>query len=258
MGFPNIGIVVGRDATLVVDTGLGPRNGATAAKVAKRFAPPNKLYLTTTHFHPEHAGGASGFPAGTILIRDKVQQDEMEKHGAEMIEMFSSRNAQWKELLADAKLPPPDETFDKERVLDLGGGVKARLLWFGGAHTKGDELTFVEPDKTLISGDVVQNKVVPNIYGDGGTPASWIRVLDQVAKLGAVHVLPDHSAVGDGSLVAQEKAFITDLRTRALELKRQGVDADEAGKRLTVEFKTKYTDWQINSVSGFVKSVYAE
>lgn len=258
MGFPNIGIVVGRDATLVVDTGLGPRNGATAAKVAKRFAPRNKLYLTTTHFHPEHAAGASGFPAGTILIRDKVQQEEMEKHGAEMIEMFSSRNAQWKELLAGARLPPPDETFDKERVLDLGGGVKARLLWFGGAHTKGDELIFVEPDKTLISGDVVQNKVVPNIFGDGGTPASWIQVLDQVAKLGALHVLPDHSAVGDGSLVAQEKAFITSLRTRALELKRQGVDADEAGKRLTVEFKAKYSDWPINSVSGFVKSVYAE
>ena len=258
MGFPNIGIVVGQDATLVVDTGLGPRNGATIAKVAKHLAPRNKLYLTTTHFHPEHAAGASGFPAGTILIRNKVQQDEMEKHGAEMIEMFSSRNAQWKELLADAKLPPPDETFDKERVLDLGGGVKARLLWFGGAHTKGDELTFVEPDRTLISGDVVQNKVVPNIYGDGGTPASWIQVLDQVAKLGAVHVLPDHSAVGDGSLVAQEKAFITDLRTRALDLKRQGLDADEAGKRLTVEFKAKYSDWPISSVSGFVKSVYAE
>jgi glyoxylase-like metal-dependent hydrolase (beta-lactamase superfamily II) len=258
MGFPNIGIVVGRDATLVVDTGLGPRNGATAAKVAKSLAPHNKLYLTTTHFHPEHAGGASGFPPGTILIRDKVQQDEMEKHGAEMIDMFSSRNVQWKELLAGAKLTPPDETFDRERVLDLGGGVKARLLWFGGAHTKGDELVFVEPDKTLISGDVVQNKVVPNIFGDGGTPASWIAVLDQVAKLGAVHVLPDHSAIGDGSLVAQEKAFITDLRTRALELKQQGVDADEAGKRLTVEFKAKYSDWPITSVAGFVKSVYTE
>jgi glyoxylase-like metal-dependent hydrolase (beta-lactamase superfamily II) len=258
MGFPNIGIVVGRDATLVVDTGLGPRNGATVAKVAKSLAPHNKLYLTTTHFHPEHAGGASGFPPGTILIRDKVQQDEMEKHGAEMIDMFSSRNAQWKELLAGAKLTPPDETFDTERVLDLGGSVKARLLWFGGAHTKGDELILVESDKTLISGDVVQNKVVPNIFGDGGTPASWIAVLDQVAKLGAVHVLPDHSAIGDGSLVAQEKAFITDLRTRALELKQQGVDADEAGKRLTVDFKTKYSDWPINSVAGFVKSVYAE
>ena len=85
MGWPNIGIVVGENATLVVDTGLGPRNGATAAKVAKRLAPDNKLYLTTTHFHPEHAGGVSGFPAGTILIRPKVQQDEMDKHGEEMI-----------------------------------------------------------------------------------------------------------------------------------------------------------------------------
>jgi glyoxylase-like metal-dependent hydrolase (beta-lactamase superfamily II) len=258
MGWPNIGIVVGTDATLVVDTGLGSRNGAIAAKVAKSLAPHNKLYLTTTHFHPEHAGGASGFPAGTILIRDKIQQQEMDLHGDEMMKMFAGRNEQWKELLADAKLIPPDETFDKERVLDLGGGVRARLLWFGGAHTKGDELTFVEPDKTLISGDVVQNKVVPGIYGDGGTPSSWITVLDQVAKLGALHVLPDHSAIGDGSLVAQEKAFITDLRTQALELKRKSVNVDEAGKQLTGEFKTKYADWPITSVASFVKSIYSE
>jgi glyoxylase-like metal-dependent hydrolase (beta-lactamase superfamily II) len=258
MGFPNIGIVVGRNATLVVDTGLGPRNGATAAKVAKELAPNNKLYLTTTHFHPEHAAGEPGFPAGTILIRDKVQQDEMNKHGEEMINLFANRNDQQRELLANVKLRPADETFDKERKVDLGGGVAALLLWFGGAHTKGDELIFVAPDKTLISGDVVQNKVVPNIFRDGGTPSSWIAVLDEVAKLGALHVLPDHSAVGDGSLVAKEKAFITDLRTRALDLKGQGVSADDAGKQLTVEFKTKHSDWPINNLTNFVKSIYAE
>jgi len=258
MGFPNIGIVVGANATLVVDTGLGPRNGATVAKAAKKLAPNNKLYLTTTHFHPEHAAGEPGFPPGTILIRDKVQQDEMDKHGEEMIDLFAGRNDQQKELLANVKLRPPDETFDKERQLDLGGGVTARLLWFGGAHTKGDELTFVEPDKTLISGDVVQNKIVPNIFREGGTPSSWIAVLDQVEKLGALHVLPDHSAVGDGSLVAQEKAFIVDLEARALDLKRRGVNADEAGKLLTTEFKQKYADWPINSVANFVKSIYAE
>src|ERR1700746_1388871 len=81
MGFPNIGIVVGGNATLVVDTGLGPRNGATIAKVAARLARRNTLYLTTTHSHPEHAAGEPGFPAGTVLIRDKVQQQEMEQHG---------------------------------------------------------------------------------------------------------------------------------------------------------------------------------
>ena len=258
MGFPNIGIVVGANATLVVDTGLGPRNGATVVRVAKKLAPNNKLYLTTTHFHPEHAAGEPGFPPGTILIRNKVQQDEMDQHGLEIIDLFAGRNVQQKELLANVKLRPPDETFDKERKLDLGGGVTARLLWFGGAHTKGDELTFVDPDKTLISGDVVQNKVVPNIFREGGTPSSWIAVLDQVEKLGALHVLPDHSAIGDGSLVAQEKAFIVDLEARALDLKRRGVNADEAGKLLTTEFKQKYADWPINSVANFVKSIYAE
>ncbi len=104
VGWPNIGIVVGEKATLVVDTGLGPRNGATVARVAKRLAPDNKLYLTTTHFHPEHAGGVAGFPDGTILIRPKVQQDEMDKHGEEMIQRFSGMNPRWKEWLVNAKL----------------------------------------------------------------------------------------------------------------------------------------------------------
>src|SRR5580692_7785966 len=120
MGFPNIAIVVGSRATLVVDTGLGPKNGATAARVAAKLAPNNrKLFLTTTHFHPEHAGGEPGFPAGTILIRDAVQQREMELRGQEMIAMFSERSEQNKELLAGVVLRSPDVTFDQEARVDL-------------------------------------------------------------------------------------------------------------------------------------------
>src|SRR6202451_837367 len=100
MGFPNIAIVVGSRSTLVVDTGMGPKNGATVAGIVAKLAPNNtKLFLTTTHFHPEHAGGEPGFPPGTILIRDAVQQQELEKHGQEMIDMFGGRWAQTKELL---------------------------------------------------------------------------------------------------------------------------------------------------------------
>src|SRR6267143_6903050 len=36
-GFPNIGIVVGNHGTLVIDTGLGERNGATVVRVAKNL-----------------------------------------------------------------------------------------------------------------------------------------------------------------------------------------------------------------------------
>jgi glyoxylase-like metal-dependent hydrolase (beta-lactamase superfamily II) len=258
MGFPNIAIVVGSRATLVVDTGLGPKNGATAARVAAKLAPNNtRLFLTTTHFHPEHAGGEPGFPAGTILIRNAVQQQEMEQHGQEMIAMFSERSAQNKELLAGVVLRPPDVTFNQEATVELGG-VTARLLWFGGAHTKGDELTFVEPDRTLVSGDVVQNKTMPNIFGDGGTPATWLAVLEQVAALDAAHVLPDHSAPGDGSLVAAERDLIEGIQARALALKQQGVSAEDAGKQISGELKTQHPDWPNTNASGFVKSVYAE
>ena len=257
MGFPNIGIVVGNRATLVVDTGMGPRNGQNIARAAAKLSSNQKLFLTTTHFHPEHAAGEAGFPAGTMLLRNTAQQREMELHGQEMIDMFSSRSALNKELLTGATLRTPDVLFDSELKLDLGG-VTVRLLWFGEAHTKGDLLTFVEPDGTLISGDVVQNKTVPGIFGDGGTPASWLAVLDKIAALDVKHVLPDHSAPGDGSLVAAERSFIADVRTRALALKRQGVSADDAGKQLTTELKTKYADWPNTNVAGFVRSVYAE
>jgi glyoxylase-like metal-dependent hydrolase (beta-lactamase superfamily II) len=256
MGFPNIGIVVGSRATLVVDTGMGQKNGATVARLVAKLAPANtKLFLTTTHFHPEHAGGEPGFPPGTILIRDAVQQQELEKHGQEMIDMFSGRSAENKELLAGLVLRPPDITFDQEATVDLGG-VTARLLWFGGAHTKGDELTFVEPDRTLISGDVVQNKTMPFIYGDGGTPATWLAVLGKVEALNAAHVLPDHSAPGDGSLVKEEKNLISGIRTRALALKGQGVSVEDAGKQISAELKTQHPDWPNTNASGFVKNVY--
>jgi glyoxylase-like metal-dependent hydrolase (beta-lactamase superfamily II) len=257
MGFPNIAIVVGDRATLVVDTGMGPRNGATIARVAAGLSKGPKLFLTTTHFHPEHAAGEPGFPPSTILIRNTVQQRDMDKHGIEILDRFRQMSVQNKELLDGVTLRTPDILFDNEATVDLGGGVTARLLWLGEGHTKGDELTFVEPDRTLVSGDLVQNKVVPGISDDGGTPTSWIAVLDKLAALNVQHVLPDHSAPGDGSMIASERNFIADLQTRALALKRQGVSAEDAGKQLSAEFKTKYADWPSMNVSGFVQRIYA-
>jgi glyoxylase-like metal-dependent hydrolase (beta-lactamase superfamily II) len=258
MGFPNVAIVVGNRATLVVDTGMGTKNGATAARVAAKLATNNqKLFLTTTHFHPEHAAGEPGFPAGTILIRNAVQQRDMEKHGQEIMDRFSKSSAQNKDLLAGVALRTPDVTFEQEAKVDLGG-VTVRLLWFGAAHTKGDELIFVDPDRTLISGDVVQNKTMPNIADDGGTPSSWIAVVDKIAALGAAHVLPDHSAPGDGSMVTAEKSLLSGIRTSALALKRQGVAVDEAGKLISAELKMEHPDWPNTNAANFVKSVYSE
>ena len=60
---PNVGVIVGSKATLVVDTGLGPRNGETVVRAAGRVSTNAELFVVSTHFHPEHALGESAFPA---------------------------------------------------------------------------------------------------------------------------------------------------------------------------------------------------
>jgi len=263
-GFPNIAVITGDLGTLVVDTGLGPSNGALVARVAKMVSKGPKLYLTTTHFHPEHAAGEAGFPPETILLRNSVQQQEMAEHGAEIVARFGQRPEYAGLLQGVGQLRIPDVVFENEMKLDLGG-VSARLMWLGGAHTKGDELVLVEPDGALISGDVVQNKVVPGAAADSGGFSSWLAVLDKLAALMPRYVIPDHSRVGDGSLIVQERAFIIDMRSRALALKKQGLSATDAGKRLTDSFPSIYPDWaknpdwpNLNSVPNFVQRVYAE
>jgi glyoxylase-like metal-dependent hydrolase (beta-lactamase superfamily II) len=258
MGFPNIGIVVGNRATLVVDTGLGPRNGAIAAHEAQKLAKGPVLYLTTTHYHAEHAAGDNGFPENTILVRPIAQQKELEERGPAFVQMFSSRNAQMKELLSDTKFRTPDVTFEKELTLDLGG-VTARLFWLGQAHTKGDEMIDVKPDSALISGDIVQNKMVPNLPDENASMKGWVDILAQLRPMKFKFIVPDHGALGDGSLIEQDFQFFSELQKRALERKKQGKSADEAGQALSAEFKTKFPDWQgLSSIPNVVKHVYAE
>jgi hypothetical protein len=63
---------------------------------------------------------------------------------------------------------------------------------------------------------------------------------------------------GDGSLIAKERTFISDLMSRARELKRKGVFADDVGKQLTAEFKTKFRLEHMNPIANLVRRVYAE
>jgi glyoxylase-like metal-dependent hydrolase (beta-lactamase superfamily II) len=241
-GNPNIGIVVGSKGTLVVDTGLGRRNGVLVAGVASKLSKSGRLFLTTTHFHPEHVTGQSGFPADTVVIRPNVQQKELEESGADMIDFFRSRSVVNKELLTDAGIDKSDVLFDNELTLDLGD-VTARLLWFGPAHTNGDMVVFIEPDKVLISGDVAQNKFAILPIGTQSTIKSWLAVLDRTAELKPSLVLPDHSPPGDSAMIPEQRAFMIDLLERTKAIKGEGKSAEDAARQVSAEFATKYPGW---------------
>ena len=241
-GNPNIGIVVGSKGTLVVDTGLGKRNGATVAAAAAKLRKGGNLYLATTHFHPEHVTGQAGFPGGSVVIRPAVQQKEIEESGPGMIDFFRSRSDVNKELLVDAGIDKADILFDKEMTLDLGD-VTVRMMYFGPSHTNGDIIFMVEPDKLMISGDIVQNRFVILPIGTQTTIKGWINVLDRAAELKPALILPDHSPPGDSAMFAEQRAFMVDLLEQAQAAKKQGKSLEDTVSSLSEELKKKYAGW---------------
>ena len=62
-GVPNVGIIVGSRATLVIDPGLGRRNGEAVLREVAKVSRNSELYIASTHYHPEHTTGYLAFPA---------------------------------------------------------------------------------------------------------------------------------------------------------------------------------------------------
>jgi glyoxylase-like metal-dependent hydrolase (beta-lactamase superfamily II) len=255
---PNIGIVVGTRATLIVDAGMGPRNGQTVLRELAKINKNTRLYFTTTHFHPEHMTGVQAFPANTIVIRPEVQQEEVDRKQPEFIHNFSQRTADLKALLQDVKPRPPDIVFDREAKLDLGG-VTVRLLWLGPAHTRGDSFIFVEEDEVLFAGDVVTNRFFPIFPDADASGKNWLAILDQLDELHTRTIVPGHGEAGGAALIGTERTYLKAVQSRVAELKAQGKSADESAKLLSAEFRAKYPDWDNPGwVGDAVKRFYAE
>ena len=253
----NIGIIVGNRATLVVDTGLGPRNGQTVLREVAKVSKNADLYLVTTHFHPEHAGGSSAFPPGAKFIVSRIEQKDIDELGLQMAATFAGRTPLMAELLKDVQFRRPDILFDREYNLDLGG-LRVRLLSVGPTHTRGDTTVFVEGDRVLFAGDVVMNHAFL-AFGDYSSAKAWLAAFDQLEPLRPTTIVPSHGRVGDASLIEQQRAVLKGLQSRVLELKSQGQSADQAVQMLTSEFQAKNPDWTAPARIGVaVRSIYAE
>ncbi len=74
---PNVTIIDGNDAVLVVDTGLGVKSAERVLQAARRIAGRRKLHLTITHFHPEHGFGAQVFKGQATIIYNRAQSNEL-------------------------------------------------------------------------------------------------------------------------------------------------------------------------------------
>jgi glyoxylase-like metal-dependent hydrolase (beta-lactamase superfamily II) len=251
---PNIGIIVGSRAALVVDTGLGERNGAVALAEARKAAPGRALYLVTTHVHPEHDLGAGAFPPQTKLIRSQAEVTEIADTGLTMADRFSQMSPLNAELLKGATFRKADIVFDKAYDLDLGG-LAVHILAVGPNHTAGDTVVLVPADKVLFSGDVAM-KGQPAFASPKSSLAHWLKALDALEVLKPAIVVPSHGPIGGPEFITGYRAYLTAIRDRTRTLKAQGKSLDEAIAAVTTEMKDRYPD--TGRMAGAVRAAYAE
>jgi glyoxylase-like metal-dependent hydrolase (beta-lactamase superfamily II) len=250
---PNVGIVVGKKAVLVIDTGMGTRNGETVLREVAKVGAGKPIYIVTTHVHPEHDMGAHVFPKGSKLIRSKDEiEDIAQGAGMNLVPVFAQRSALNVELLKDAKHREADIVFDQDYTLNLGG-VKAKIYSMGTNHTRGDTVVLV--DGVLFSGDVAM-RPQPAFANPTAKISHWLASLDRLDAMKPTHIVPSHGPFGDASIIAGYREYLTRIRARTMDLKKSGKSQDEAIQIITDEMSAQYPDK--NRLAGAIRAGYTE
>jgi glyoxylase-like metal-dependent hydrolase (beta-lactamase superfamily II) len=252
---PNVGIALGADRLLVVDTAMGPANGARIRAFADDLAGGRELTLTITHFHPEHGFGAQAFRDAEIVY-NRSQLDELHEKGTSYLELFRTFGEPVAEQLAGVEFVEPDEAYETDvHLLDLGGKSVELRTW-GLAHTRGDQTVWLPGERVLFTGDLVEERcfaIFPyfppdDVDVDG---EKWIAVLRELEALEPSIVVPGHGEVGDASVIATAREYITQLRDETWALASAGVGVDDAAEQLDASMQARHSDWAQPEWIGF-------
>jgi glyoxylase-like metal-dependent hydrolase (beta-lactamase superfamily II) len=254
-GVSNIGFIVGANATLVIDTGLGPRNGEIVLTEARKLAPANALYLVTTHIHPEHDLGAQAFPASAKMIRSADEVKDIGDKGLSTAQLFSGRSPVMADLLKNAYFRQADITFDTSYSLDLGG-IEVRISAMGLNHTLGDTTIWVPSEGVLFAGDLAM-AAAPLFAEPSASVRRWQATLVTLGTMAPKIIVPSHGPIGDARYISSYRDYFAAIQRRAGELKQQGKTADETVAILVPELSATLPN-AANRLDPAIRSAYRE
>jgi glyoxylase-like metal-dependent hydrolase (beta-lactamase superfamily II) len=248
---PNIGIVVGKKAALIIDCGLGPQCGQKVIEAAEKIAPNRQLILTQTHAHPEHVFGALAFKNRAQIFLNRQQDDYLIKTGPILLQLFRKRFGEAeRELLADAEVVPATDTYDSDRgTLDLGG-KQVDFHSMGTAHSPGDQIIFLPKEKILFAGDLIEERMFPivpflppTIPKSDIDVAKWIQTLSYMSEIDASIIVPGHGSLGQAEIARSLLVYFTDVQARVRKLAENG-NIDEIVSELKPQIRATYSTWE--------------
>jgi glyoxylase-like metal-dependent hydrolase (beta-lactamase superfamily II) len=244
---PNIGIVGGQHSVLVIETGMGPRNAETVLNFAIDYAKGRKLYLTTTHFHPEHAFGAQVFAGEATFLLNQAQADDLAGRGPGYLEMFRGLGAPVARQLEGVELVAPDVIYGQDYDLDLGGRV-VNLRATGRAHSKGDQVITVPDADVLFTGDLVeagQFAIFPWFppYDVDVSGTRWITVLERLAERSPRVVVPGHGDIGGQQLLTDVRDYLRLLRDETWARRDSAMSEETVVAEVTALMLARHPEW---------------
>lgn len=260
---PNIGIVLGAERALVVDTGMGVRNGEAVLAAAQKLAGKRKLVLTLTHFHPEHGFGAQAYKGAAHIYYNAAQRDELKAKGDAYLGMFRTFGPAVAAALEGVNLVEPDEVYDGPAArLDLGGRV-VEFRAIGLAHTRGDQTIYVPDVGAVFVGDLAEERMFPIFPyfppDDADIDAvNWASALTSLAAEAPKIVVPGHGAVGGPEILAGVRDYMVDLGARVAERRRGGEAADAIVASLGPIVRGEHVDWDAPEWIDFAVRYFAD
>ena len=205
-GDPNSGVIIGDKFIMVSDATATPAMAQDLiAKIRSVSHKPIK-YVLLTHYHAVRVLGASAYLAegateviasqGTLeLIIERGKEDmqsEMERfprlfRGAEGVPGLP-----WPTLVVGDGKPGRQGSL----TVDLGG-VKVQIWHPGAGHTRGDTIAWVESERVLFSGDLVEYEA--GVYTGDAQLEEWPATLEALRALKALAIVPGRGEAMKGA-----------------------------------------------------------
>jgi cyclase len=247
----NAGFIVGADSVLVVDSHFNGGMGHQILDAVRRVSDKPIRYLVNTNAFGDHTFGNYVFPADTRIVANRRTLDTLRATtAAEMSQRMAPTVGYDLSVFNGVELRLPDETFDDEWSIDLGGRrVEARF--FGTGMSPNDTVVYVPAARVAWTGNL--------IFGDGTIPwaqAGGIRTyratLERLSKaLDIATIVPGHGQLTTGGAVTLYKRYLDDIQESAATAVRERVTFDQFVATAKVPSKFRITEPLIPLMTGF-------